>query len=729
MAKHTWRFARVGGFDQVQISTGQDLVNLGKLDQKLWVALACPVRGIEFDERTLAMIDSDHDGRVRANELVAATKWTKKVLKKLDVLEAPDEPLPLDAIDDKQIRAAAETVLDSIGKPDAKSISVADTEHAFDEFNKRPFNGDGVITAASAKDDTTKKLVEEVIACSAPLTDKSGAPGVDAAQVAAFLDAIAAHAKWLAEGEADGKTRPFDGASDAWHAVAAVRAKVEDFFARTKVAAFDPRALASVNRNEAEYTAIAAMDLDHAVAALAHFPLAQAAPDAPLPLERGVNPAWRDAIAALREKAVKPALGDRAVLTEADWRSLLVKLEAHDAWRKKERGEAVEKLGAARVKELAAGDARVKLEALLEEEKKAEPHATAIESVERITRYCRDLMKLANNFVSFRDFYAQDTPATFQVGTLYLDQRACELCVSVTDGGRHATMAPLANTYLLYCELKNAKGDSRMIAAAMTDGDVDNLMVGRNGIFYDRKGDDWDATVVKIIDNPISIRQAFWAPYKKTLRLVEETIAKRAAAADAEANEKLAKGVEDAQKEPAAAVEAEEKSKGTKIDVGTLAAIGVAVGGITAAMGAMFGALFGLGLWMPVGVVALMFAISGPSMAIAWLKLRKRNLGPILDANGWAVNAQAKLNVPFGASLTKLASIPSDASRSFTDPFAEKSRPWGTYLLITLIAGGLTAGWYVGKLDKLLPKAARRVTILGPYEDAKPATTTTAPAK
>jgi len=172
----------------------------------------------------------------------------------------------------------------------------------------------------------------------------------------------------------------------------------------------------------------------------------------------------------------------------------------------------------------------------------------------------------------------------------------------------------------------------------------------------------------------------------------------------------------------------EEKSSGTKIDVGTLAAIGVAVGGITAAMGAMFGALFGLGFWMPVGVVALMFAISGPSMAIAWLKLRKRNLGPILDANGWAVNAQAKLNVPFGASLTKLASIPSDASRSFTDPFAEKSRPWGTYLLLTLLVGGLAAGWYAAKLDKLLPKAARRTTILGPYDDAKPATSA-APAK
>ena len=53
------------------------------------------------------------------------------------------------------------------------------------------------------------------------------------------------------------------------------------------------------------------------------------------------------------------------------------------------------------------------------------------------------------------------------------------------------------------------------IAAAFTAGDSDNLMVGRNGVFYDRKGRDWDATIVKIVEHPISIRQAFWLPYKQ----------------------------------------------------------------------------------------------------------------------------------------------------------------------------------------------------------------------
>ena len=43
-----WRFFRAGGFDQVRLDTAAELLNIGSLDQKLWVALSCPVKGIEF---------------------------------------------------------------------------------------------------------------------------------------------------------------------------------------------------------------------------------------------------------------------------------------------------------------------------------------------------------------------------------------------------------------------------------------------------------------------------------------------------------------------------------------------------------------------------------------------------------------------------------------------------------------------------------------------------------
>ncbi len=56
---HTYNFFRAGGFNQVRLASGADLLNLDQLDQKLWVALACPTQGLVFDQRTLEIIDGD----------------------------------------------------------------------------------------------------------------------------------------------------------------------------------------------------------------------------------------------------------------------------------------------------------------------------------------------------------------------------------------------------------------------------------------------------------------------------------------------------------------------------------------------------------------------------------------------------------------------------------------------------------------------------------------------
>ena len=99
-------------------------------------------------------------------------------------------------------------------------------------------------------------------------------------------------------------------------------------------------------------------------------------------------------------------------------------------------------------------------------------------------------------------------------------------------------------------------------------------------------------------------------------------------------------------------------------------------------------------------------------MLLAWLKLRKRNLGPILDANGWAVNSKAKINVPFGASLTGVAALPPGAKRNLVDPFAEKRRPWGLYITLTILML-LGVLWYLGKLNSFLPESITSNSVMG----------------
>src|SRR5512139_1557592 len=95
-----WRFFRAGGFDQVRLETGSDLMALDQLDLKLWVALACPPSGLEFDKVTLGLIDTDKDGRVRAPELIAAVKWAGSLLKNPDDMVKGSPTLRVGAIND-----------------------------------------------------------------------------------------------------------------------------------------------------------------------------------------------------------------------------------------------------------------------------------------------------------------------------------------------------------------------------------------------------------------------------------------------------------------------------------------------------------------------------------------------------------------------------------------------------------------------------------------------------
>ena len=127
---------------------------------------------------------------------------------------------------------------------------------------------------------------------------------------------------------------------------------------------------------------------------------------------------------------------------------------------------------------------------------------------------------------------------------------------------------------------------------------------------------------------------------------------------------------------------------------GIFAAIGLAVGAIGTALAAVLTGLLALKWWqMPLAIGGLMLMISGPAMVLAWFKLRSRNLGPILDANGCAVNARARINIPFGTSLTQLAQLPEGAERALTDPYAEKERPWKTYAVIAVIVFIAAAWW------------------------------------
>ena len=317
--------------------------------------------------------------------------------------------------------------------------------------------------------------------------------------------------------------------------------------------------------------------------------------------------------------------------------------------------------------------------------------------LEKLLLLSRDFCTLLRNFVSFQDFYAKrgkallgrgddkDTPwAIFQAGTLVIDQRACNLCLRVNDMAKHNAQAPDSGMYLIYCQCTlHATGEKMQIVAAMTVGDIRNLKVGKNALFYDRQGRDWEAEVVKIIDNPISIGQAFWSPYRKLGEWVSGLITKSAAEKE---KKSFADMTAKLQTPPAAGQAAQPAPFDVAKFAGIFAAVGLAIGSIGTFLTSLLSEVKEMHAWALLIVPAILIVVSGPSMILAWMKLRKRNLAPLLNANGWAINADAIVSVLFGNTLTDQAQFP---IVKIKDPFAKKglskAEKWTIAVVATLV--------------------------------------------
>lgn len=714
---HIWQFYRVGGFDQVALTTAADLANLHTLDQKLWAALSCPVKGLELDEKTLALLDTDKDGRIRVPELLAAITWVQPYFKDLAILLSSKDAVALDVFADttegQAAAISAKRILASLGKTPADAISLGDAADTARLFAATKLNGDGLVTPASTDDPALSALISDVAAITGGAPDRSGAPGINQTHLDTFYTDATAFVAWSEKCDSPDVLTLGTATAAAAAALSPVRTKADDYFARARLAAFDSRALGAVNRAESEYLALAAKDLTITSEEIASFPLARIAADQPLPLLSGTNPAWAVRLVALHRDAVTPAFGAAAAtLTEAQWNELKTKVDAYAAHAAAKAGAAAGGLGIEKLRaHLAAAETLKPLfSALVAADQALAPEFDAIVNVEKLLRFTRDFRVLLQNFVNFFDFYAPDQLAVFQAGKLYLDTRTTALCVEVAGP---TPLAAMSKMFIAYCDLKRAGMPPKKIAACFTNGDSDYLFVGRNGLFYDRQGRDWDATVVALADNPISVRQAFFSPYKKFLRMIEEQVAKRAAAAEAESTARLANVADKTANFDKAVPVPGGPPK--KMDIGSVAAISIVVTGIVGVLTTIIAKIFGLVWWQyPLVLLGIVLFISGPSMLIAWLKLRQRTIGPILEANGWAINGRVKVNIPFGTKLTERAALPKGSKLHLNDPYvdhaaARKRRAliFGTLLVLLTFATGLA--WWV----KVWP-FAEPVTTAGP---------------
>ena len=348
------------------------------------------------------------------------------------------------------------------------------------------------------------------------------------------------------------------------------------------------------------------------------MPLVTEEPDRELPLKEHLNPKHLEAILDFAEKCVKPLVGaDKLSLSRLEYKAIKAKFAPYRTW-----------VAAKPVMSPKSKDG------LIEEE--------------RFLRYKLHLGELLENYVSMDRLYGEEDYAIFQTGILRIDAREMNLCFHVDSEAAHSALVDKSNCCVIYLKLSRpSEKAERLICAVVTAGRVGTLYVGRNGVFYDRDGKDWEAVITKVVENQVSLAEAFWAPWKKIGEGVAAMVKKFFSDKQTKATESVQKGTESTQAGGAAMAS-------------SVAAIGIGIGMVGSAAAALISAIKGLQPWWMffVALAAIVLVVSVPSMILAYFKLRRRDLGAILNASGWAINREMRFSMKRARGFTKCVATP-----------------------------------------------------------------------
>ena len=346
------------------------------------------------------------------------------------------------------------------------------------------------------------------------------------------------------------------------------------------------------------------------------MPLVTEAPDVALPLRNHLNPKHLEAILSFAEKCVKPVLGEVGTLDRMGWKKVKGAFAPYRAW--------------------------VAAKPVLNAGKKAE-----LEDEERVLRYKLHLLEFLNNYVSMRDLYADGGMAVFQTGTLRIDAKELSLCFHVASEAAHSALSGKSNCCVLYLKLtRPSEKAEQFICAVVTAGAVAQLYAGRNGVFFDRDGKDWDAVVTKVVESQVSLAEAFWAPWRKLGEGIGNTVKKYLGDKQTAAQAKVDASAQSTQAGGAAMAS-------------SVAAIGIGVAMVGTAAATLMAAISSMTAFqIAISIVALILVVSLPSVVLTWFKLRKRDLGAILNAGGWAINRPLYFSMKRARAFTKCAGNP-----------------------------------------------------------------------
>ena len=372
-----------------------------------------------------------------------------------------------------------------------------------------------------------------------------------------------------------------------------------------------------------------------------------------------LNPLWRDRIEAFFDQV----LSGKEEITEAEWNELKKRFAGYENWLKGKPSDLFDGEDLAVVRTALKDDIPAKLQGLIDRDLAYSKEISGFDQVEKLILYQANLMILLNNYVNLRVLFDPSINSILQAGFLVMDGRCFKLAIRVSSVAEHKKVAERSDICIMYLDAQtgNAANLKKMqLAAAVTHGDMNNLFVGKYGVFYTPDGTVWDAKVIDFIQQPVSISEAIKMPFYRFGTFLGKQMDKFFSARTKEFETGFDKTMTQAQTYNPAAAKPNVPQQTPAVS-GSMMLMGGGIGlaAIGSAVAFIAQSLKNVSFWNVLAVFLIILLIfGGPMVVVSLVKLYRRDVAVYLEASGLALNKRMRLNRFMSMIFTERPPIP-----------------------------------------------------------------------
>ena len=658
-----YRLKNLGGSHQLVINSAQELAALSQLPEIYWMSTSAPTNMLNCDKSIITLLDQDNSGRIFSDDIKHFANFLLKTYGELTPLNERSTQLSTQHLNqslesNKKLISCAHEVLLNLGKQAKDPLSISDLRNDKAILSGGARNGDGILPPQDLENEALSIAAKNIGELYGFVSDSSGRPGINSDTLKKFTVDVKTFLEWKDSNNANEAILvSSEKTQRAWEAYQDVKELIDNYFFLCEAQSFSQ----FQDNKEVSFTPLAQTfrDRDSAHKFLVESPLAPLSSTATLTLDEKINPTHAQKLYRFIENAAIPLLGkDLLSITKSQWSEIKTVFKSCSDWMSRKPDSPVYKLEDSFLRSFIEDGIEQQLLDIIATDLQLGDKLALRSKLEELIILQQHFIDFCNNFVSFRDLYDPKKRAFFEAGTLIIDASTFNFTIPVLDVNKHSKIAASSGLYLIYLKI-NDNNKVRYICAPVCSLRNKLITTGKRGVLFDLNGRELDAEIIKLVDNPVSLIDAAFNPFRKLASLISSAINKISSSTEKELEKQVSSTTSNVQKNltvktPTTKTTSPAPNNAARDLMFTVAAIGSS---FTYALSKIIEFSY---QEIIIGILTGIAIILIPTLLISMYRLWTRNLSSIIEASGFAVNAPLRLTGKLSKTFSPREAIDSN---------------------------------------------------------------------